>query len=223
MKRGQARKIFVDISEKRTYHVMKNLNSASGSGCLRRYIDDNLKEVDMTGFEGDMKKEFILGEVFSLTLGAATQRAKFYKSNAPENEKEKFRKALRKRLEELAKTYVSKVSENDHVQNIQNLSDEMSNQFNKIFKNGGFRIGLAQKALNLYLKYRWCMGDIEMPPQCPVDSIILSEARIPRDIKWTQIKSISDYKQIIKAIREKAKPKPLAEWELEVWNKKRGN
>ncbi len=176
----------------------------------------------MTGFKGDIKKEFILGEVFSLTLGAATQRAKLYESNAPENEKKKFRKALRKRLEELAKTYVSKVSENGHVQNIQDLSDEMSEQFGEIFKNGGFRIGLAQKALNLYLKYRWCMGDIKMPPHCPVDSIILSEAGI-QNVKWTQIKSISDYKQIIKEIRKKAKLKPLAEWELEVWNKKRGN
>jgi hypothetical protein len=37
---------------------------------------------------------------------------------------------------------------------------------------GKINFGIAQKMLNLYLKYMWSLGNIQEPPHFPVDRII---------------------------------------------------
>ncbi len=61
----------------------------------------------------------------------------------------------------------------------------MTTEFKDILFGNGFRVGIAQKALNLYLKYLWCLGKITEPPHCPFDSIIISEIKC--NIKWTEM------------------------------------
>jgi hypothetical protein len=84
-------------------------------------------------------------------------------------------------------------------------------------KNGRFRIGIAQKALNLYLKYLWCVGLIPMPPHCPFDSSIIGHLPECMNFNWTAIDSIDDYQKLVNSARKKADDKPIAEWELELW------
>lgn len=98
-----------------------------------------------------------------------------------------------------------------HSDNICSLSD------------GRFRIGLAQKALNLYLKYLWCAGFAARPPHCPVDAIILESAGIRAATPWTRLDSIEEYARLIEALRAIASGRPLAEWELEVWSQQKAH
>jgi hypothetical protein len=56
------------------------------------------------------------------------------------------------------------------------------------------RIGLAQKALNLYLKYLWCLGEIHEPPHCPLDSIVLGQVPGCKDVRWTLIATLGSDK-----------------------------
>ena len=47
-----------------------------------------------------------------------------------------------------------------------------------ILKDNVFRVGITQKAFNLYLKYLWCLGLrwIEHePPHCPFDRIVIGK------------------------------------------------
>jgi hypothetical protein len=46
-----------------------------------------------------------------------------------------------------------------------------------------FRVGTAQKALNLYLKYLWCLGEIKTPPHCPFDRGIIQMLPVSERVK----------------------------------------
>ena len=164
------------------------------------------------------KKEFIYRELFSATLGATVQRSRIYAEDVPEKVRNKFKKLLREELESLLPQYESEVSEEQHTSNIETLAKNISNQCSTSLSNGRFRIGSAQKALNLYLKYMWCIGQIECPPHCPIDAIVLRNIPDCSGIKWTILDSISEYKEIIKKAKQVASTKPLPQWELELWN-----
>ena len=87
---------------------------------------------------------------------------------------------------------------------------------------GRFRIGRAQKALNLYLKYLWAFGWIPPPPHCPFDSVVLRELSLPKkhDIPWTKMDDVDVYRAWIEAAKRKAKTCGLClpRWEVKTWN-----
>ena len=87
-----------------------------------------------------------------------TQRGNLYTQNADKEQKISFHAALHRELKSMIIKYKYEVSENQHILNIQNISDEFSLKYNSLFKNGRFRIGSAQKSLNLWLKYLWCLN-----------------------------------------------------------------
>jgi hypothetical protein len=109
------------------------------------------------------------------------------------------------------------VDDNRHVENIASLADDLSEGFGSILKDGRFRVGSAQKAVNLYLKYLWCTEQIRMPPHCPFDSIIISKLPDCSDLNWTELDTVKDYERLVKAARAKAGNIPLARWELETY------
>lgn len=109
------------------------------------------------------------------------------------------------------------VTEEKHLANILELTDTLTSKFSYCLKNGRFRIGIAQKALNLYLKYLWCVGLIPLPPHCPFDSIIIGHLSECRDLNWTAIDTIEDYTNLVNAARRKTDTKQIAEWELGIW------
>ncbi len=111
------------------------------------------------------------------------------------------------------------VSEETHVQNIVRIKDTISKECSTFLING-FRLGVAQKALNLYLKYLWCLGIITPPPpHCPFDRIIIE--KLPEEIRvpWTQINDVDTYLRLVEAAKKitAAQKRSLADWELNAY------
>ncbi len=161
--------------------------------------------------------DFILWQIFSMTLAATTQRAKMYADEV--QTRGSFQKALRAALEELSQDYKLEISNQRHVANIEHLAIELSKKHANLLTNGRFRIGQSQKALNLYLKYLWCLGEIATPPHCPIDAIVLSHIPEFKEERWTQLDCIERYQRIIEAARRESNGIPLAVWELELYNR----
>ena len=185
---------------------------------------------------------FVQDEIWNLIFGGAFQRSGVYESNLPDNtivEKEKlaFRQFIRGKVEEIGHFYWSnEVSNDQHIRNIWRLC-EQSAEFGKenqsLLKNNRINFGIAQKLLNLYLKYHWTMGHLQiMPPHFPVDRIIqerLNQERKKEGLStfkveaWTQFKDEEDYCRVIAAAREllgKRDEGSLAELELELFGRR---
>ncbi len=152
-----------------------------------------------------------------MSILGALGRSRTYLKPVSEEDKASFRNVLRMKLDEISENYRVTISERDHILNITNLSDELTFQFSHCLNNGRFRIGIAQKALNLYLKYLWCLGLIARPPHCPFDSIVISHLPGCYGLNWTSIDSVEEYQKLVAAAKHKADGKPIAEWELELW------
>ncbi len=112
--------------------------------------------------------------------------------------------------------YRKPVTEKRHLENIVALADLTSSMIGNHLYNGRFRIGTAQKALNLYLKYLWCADLVALPPHCPIDYRILQRAGVT-GVRWTTVDSITDYAGWIERVRTVAGHQPIAEWELMAW------
>lgn len=123
------------------------------------------------------QEQFLRDEIFSLTLMGTVQRAHVYADGSTEETRKPFQGALRSELERLENEYREPVDEERHIQNILGMSKLLSSHHAAILQNHCFRIGLAQKALNLYLKYLWCLGIIPEPPHCPFDSRVIDRLR----------------------------------------------
>jgi hypothetical protein len=166
------------------------------------------------------QKRFIKEELFSMTLMATVQRAGVYdnKKGIPEKDRKKFQQSLKQWLEEKAALYTGQVTEKAHFQNICQLSRDLTKEHSRLLAGGKFRIGTAQKALNLYLKYLWCLGKIRMPPHCPFDAQIIK--KIPKSPcqSWTKLKDEEEYLKLVAAANDTANPLSLAVWELREYN-----
>lgn len=165
-----------------------------------------------------------------LTRNGALGRASIYeKGVTTEKQGKPFRHALDAQLTSMGNDYrEGTVDDRDHVKNIGELSLRMSTDYRAILRGGSFRIGPAQKALNLYLKYQWARRLIGPPPHCPIDSIVLDEMRrspsrcncpICRSITWTTMDDVGHYEHIIAVAKRVAQASgwSLPEWELRVW------
>lgn len=168
---------------------------------------------------GDREK-FIRWEILMMVILGTLGRNPTYNERATDAKKAEFRDDLKGQVCKLGKKYeYCRVNEEEHVENIQSLADTMSNNHREILKCGKFRIGSAQKALNLYLKYLWCLGKMDMPPHCPIDGVILKHLKC--EVKWTELKCIKKYQDIIEKAKGEAGSRPLARWELDVFNEER--
>lgn len=166
----------------------------------------------------DHRNRFLRNEFLTLSLFGALQRSNTYQKNTPDKTRNDLRKALRKKLNELATRYEVLVTEEEHISNIDELARELSSGFSHCLKGGRFRIGIAQKALNLYLKYLWCIDVIPVPPHCPFDSIVIQHLPGCDDISWTNLDEVEAYKRLVAVAKQQAGGKSLSEWELEMWN-----
>jgi len=169
----------------------------------------------------DAQRKFLLKMALDNSVIASFQRGDIY--HGAEG-REDVGRELRERLRVFGAKYHDKVSDSKHCDNIAGLATAMTERFaeDEFLFEGRFRIGIAQKALNLYLKYLWCLGDIPTPPHCPIDRGILEKLKgVPPELSaWTKLDSIEGYMTIIEKCREKAKVdgfKSIAEWELETW------
>jgi len=144
-----------------------------------------------------------------------------------EDEKTTVRECLSRFLAELGSRYRNPVTDdNEHTGAIKRIADELTARYGALLHDGRFRIGIAQKALNLYLKYLWCLGKIPTPPHCPFDKGVIDRLRptirqlgLQDPPPWTELDSIEDYQPLVTAARSLAEPKgwSIAEWELRHW------
>lgn len=161
-------------------------------------------------------RRFLEDQFHGMVLQATVQRARIYSPDSSEDQREKFRGSLWEQLDLLTPRYRKPVDDEGHIQNIQRLATLLSRLHGATLREGRFRIGPAQKALNLMLKYHWSAGWIPEPPHCPLDAIIIG--KLPSDVRlnWTDLDSTSEYRRLIRAAREKARAEglSLAQWEL---------
>ena len=163
-------------------------------------------------FLKESQHSFIQNEIWMLTFGAAFQRANIYNKTASEERRGYFKTMTRGFIENvvLDSYKTEKVSDEQHVENIKKISEYSSN-FSEIFQEGKINFGIAQKILNLYLKYMWSLGHIEEPPHFPIDRIIQSKlightrqlGIKPIALKpWTQFNDEKHYLEVIKSARD---------------------
>ncbi len=159
------------------------------------------------------QEKFIYSQIIMMTLSATLQRNTVY-LNANETERREVRKGIELELNNLSKNYLNCVSEKEHEKNIIHLANSISKKYNSYLENGRFRIGTAQKALNLFLKYLWCLEKIHEPPHFPIDAIMLAKIPDCSGIYWTKLDSIDSYKEIIQKAKNVANGQTLSIWEL---------
>tara|TARA_R110000765_G_scaffold94079_3_gene177438 strand:- start:3397 stop:3945 length:549 start_codon:yes stop_codon:yes gene_type:complete len=161
-----------------------------------------------------MKEDFINKEIWMLTYGASFQRAYAYIDNASEETKRHFKTKTSGLIDNMLPQYKKgNVTDKEHITNIKEVSN-YSNHFSEIFNGGQINFGIAQKMLNLYLKYQWCLGNIAEPPHFPVDRIIQQKlnksARQYKqnqiDLKpWTRFKDEVHYLKVVNHARALSK------------------
>jgi hypothetical protein len=166
--------------------------------------------------------DFLEGEFLSSSISGALQHSPTY-DNASKKNREKLQRVLRAKLCELAAKYSSDVAvtTEEHLKNIQELADHAKNHCEKFLQGGKLRLGVAAKALNLYLKYLWCEGKLKVPPpHCPFDHTVIYDLLRFED-NWTEVDDPATYLKWVKKaeeLRDDAKCESLAEWELRGWN-----
>lgn len=169
------------------------------------------------------KKRFLCYELGLLSLKAALstrdKMAPVYAKEVKTHQRTKEKKILRDVLEALGPMYVKgDVTEALHVEFIQKIADDVSKALGKKLHKERFRIGVAQKLINLHLKYLWATGYIEEPPHCPIDGIIRDKAKISYD--WTTNDSIDDYRQAVVDLKKMTNGRSLSVWELEEFRRR---
>jgi hypothetical protein len=135
-------------------------------------------------------------------------------------------------LANIASGYAKRHGVSYYEQDLIKLTAQMNRRFGQYFRQArhpkfgyepGFRISHAQMSLGLVLKHYWCMGTIEMPPQCPVSRAALVAAHAGElNSKWNDVNAIEAHRAKMKWIKAAADAEGLsvAEWELKVVNAK---
>ena len=157
------------------------------------------------------KWSFLHTQVLASCRLASLQRANAYAETVSDNQRARFQRRLDLALTDIGRRYGTEVSESDHIQNIEELAARLSKECGLALAKGRLRLGIAQKALNLYLKYLWCLRKIPMPPHCPLDSRVILQLPSVRDVSWTKMTNVSDYKKVIAAAKARARSLSLAE------------
>ena len=173
------------------------------------------------------KLGFIANELWILAWAASVQRAKLYKGkeykDSPSKEVNKFREDVIGFItEKIIPQYINGCTEEQHYKNIDDLIVHANRIDPGILGISGYKYGVAQKLLNLALKYYWCLGLVKEPPHCPVDRIVISKTRYNGKINWTQITEKSQYQNVIEEIRALANRKQLSipKWELTFYSRR---
>ena len=162
------------------------------------------------------------GEVKPLRASFLRPSVLIYCKSASKKDRREFGEFLRDETDTLiCKQYGGKKFAGDHTANIVKLANKASKDYGRILHKGRFRIGIAQKYLNLKLKGLWSLNKIEIsPPHCPFDDIILNRilgCYFQDKELWTQSEGIPKYQKWVEAAKKEAKRlkyPDIAVWEL---------
>lgn len=171
-----------------------------------------------------LQNNFINEEIWILTFGGAFQRSGVYGDISLEDQRRTlFRKDIKNYVEKtiLPQYQNSLIDEDTHIKNILKFS-EWSKEHSEIINGGYLKIGISQKLINLYLKYQWCLGNIQQPPHCPFDRIIIQKLGYNPIPSWTKLDSEKEYREFASKAKEIAdmSNKSIAEWELSVFQRR---
>ena len=173
------------------------------------------------------KLQFITNELWILAWAASVQRAKLYKGkediDSTSREVSKFREDVIGFITaNIIPQYADGCTEEQHYKNIDDLIAYANRVDPGILSRSGYKYGVAQKLLNLALKYYWCLGLVKEPPHCPVDRIMISKTSHNGKINWTQITEKSQYQKVIDEIKILANRKQLSipKWELMIYRRR---
>lgn len=172
------------------------------------------------------KTDFLAGELWILAWGASVQHAGLYKSGVKttsENGQRLSDCLLAYLSREVIPKYRDPVKEEQHYKHIDDLIASANSAGRQVLGHLGYKYGVAQKLLNLFLKYNWCLGTIAEPPHCPVDRIIIGKTRYKGKKNWTEITLRSEYQEIMDEIRRLANLQDLsiAMWELSTYGRRK--
>ena len=191
----------------------------------RRYTDplNDLLAVQGDQMPSEDQKRFISYELGLLTIKAAlsTRDKEFtiYNKSIKSHQRKPVKKAIREVLDGIEKKYTPMISAEDHVKYISETANSLSEKVGKYLKDNRFRVGIAQKLINMHLKYLWCSNVIGEPPHCPIDGIIRDKVRqndANFDYDWIKNDSIEEYKTAVTALETVANKqnRSVAQWEL---------
>jgi hypothetical protein len=162
-----------------------------------------------------MKKDFLRLIALSNTQSSSFQRANVYASKLSDEQQSAFVQEFRRKLVALEKVYEHPVLPDQHIRNIEEFAKSLSEHFPDVLSGKKMKIGVAQKAVNLYLKFLWCYGWIPEPPHCPIDRTVLE--KVGDYDAWTKIDTIQEYMEKIDKIGNQKGDKSFSEWEYELW------
>ena len=133
--------------------------------------------------------DFLEDEFLTLSINGALQHSSTYKPTARKKDPETLQRELRSGLCDIAARYSSEVGEEEHLENIQELARRVNKSCASFLNGDHLRFGVAQKALNLHLKYLWCVGKTRIPPpHCPFDRTVLEKLRFQDN--WTEVETM---------------------------------
>lgn len=165
-----------------------------------------------------LKGRFLRYELGLLSLKAALSTRDgewpIYDGSRKVFQRGKAKRAFRSVLNDIEMKYAaSRITEDEHVAYIETVANQLSRNLADDLHDGRFRIGVAQKLVNIHLKYLWTAGLCQEPPHCPIDGIIRDAAKL--DYAWTRSDSIEEYTNAIAALKIAANGTSLSEWELQ--------
>ncbi len=166
--------------------------------------------------------DFLNYEVWILTFGGGFQRAGVYMADVVDEIKSEFREAIRNKISNIVlnKYKETSVTSAAHIKTLIDVKKWIDANYSHILTDGEIKFGVVQKLMNLYLKYQWCLGLVNMPPHCPFDRIIISEMKLHKPPAWTKMNSVETYKMLVNKASELAGKKAIAEWELDVFSRR---
>jgi hypothetical protein len=150
----------------------------------------------------------------SRAISAAVQRNKIY-TTKDYSLRAEIRKQWATELKNIAeRVKAESMDEQAYLNQVLDLKKILNSRFSDV----DFRISHSQKSISVYLKHLWCLGDLNTPPQCPVDRIILTKIGVNYDDrKWGYVDSIEEHMRKYELIKEFAQSKGFdstSEWEL---------
>ena len=151
----------------------------------------------------------------SLLAALATRRKTHptYTAGATDQQREAVKLWLRGYLLQLGKRYqLRSLTEKEHLKEIRSPAAEASRTHGRSLHEGRFRFGVAQKLVNLYLKYLWSVGVVSTVHHCPLDGIVSREANL--GFEWNTSNSEAEYVHAISKLRSHAGDELLQEWEI---------
>ena len=171
----------------------------------------------------DSKRTFLMSELWMLTFNAAFQRANIYTKKASDHDKSVWKAKLAADIEINILPIYKKgnVTDEAHIDCLNQVASWFDDE---IFEKTSGTYGIAQKILNLYLKYMWIIDEISYPPpHFPIDRRIQESLKLKPLVSWTKnIKSSKDYMAVIDRARKCSLAQnydSLAEMELEEFSR----